>query len=255
MQLKKIIAHSRLVYPFVMGISYTGLLGLLFSIMFLPQAYAAKTNAADLYHNYCSVCHGDTGQGAVWATAGLRPRPVDFTDPGKQAVLKRPRMIKSVTYGRAETAMTGWKNRLSDQQIEIVVDYVIDTLMAPNRSVSTTGAKHIATAENARADMTQPLPNGLKGDYNRGAALYISNCSTCHSESGDGRGPRAYFINPKPRNFLHTASRASLNRPGLYQAVKKGTLRTEMPAWEKVFNPQQLADVSEYVFKRFIEKK
>ncbi|MDH3858495.1 MAG: cytochrome c, partial [Gammaproteobacteria bacterium] len=91
------------------------------------------------------------------------------------------------------------------------------------------------------------------GDAERGKALYLYNCATCHGEQGDGRGPRAYFINPKPRNFLHAASRASLNRPTLQRVIGKGKLRTEMPAWEKVFDAQQIADVGEFVFVTFIQ--
>ena len=102
--------------------------------------------------------------------------------------------------------------------------------------------------------MRLPLPDGLRGDLIRGAQLYQDNCSTCHGMEGDGRGPRAYFINPKPRNFLHTASRASLNRPVLYESISKGKLRTEMPAWDKVFDAQQIADVSEFVFNKFINQ-
>ena len=144
--------------------------------------------------------------------------------------------------------MAGWKNRLSDQQIEIVVDYVIDNFMGGTIA----SAESRATPVNVVADMGQPMPMGLIGDATRGAALYMANCSACHGSTGDGRGPRAYFINPKPRNFLHTASRANFNRPALYEAVAKGKLRTEMPAWDKVFDQQQLADVSEYVFQTFI---
>lgn len=208
-----------------------------------------------IYADYCSVCHGDTGKGAVWTTTGLKPRPVDFTTPGIHTKLNRPRMIRSVSYGVAETAMTGWRTRLTDKQIEVVVDYVINAFMSVPEGTKTLETASSATPENTRADMNQPLPDGLQGDYNRGAVLYMSNCATCHSETGDGRGPRAYFINPKPRNFLHTSSRATFNRALLYQAVAKGKLRTEMPAWEKVFNKQQLADVSEYVFRQFIQKK
>ena len=161
-------------------------------------------------------------------------------------------MIKSVSFGRPETAMTGWKNRLSDQQIEIVVDYVINTFMTASNARQALQAGASGSVADAVADMSLPLPGGLKGDALRGAALYMANCTACHGVKGDGRGPRAYFINPKPRNFLHTSSRASYNRPFLYDAVAKGKLRTEMPAWEKVFDRQQLADVSEYVFQQFI---
>lgn len=221
-----------------------------------PATVKTAPEGGQIYADYCSVCHGDTGQGAVWATNGLNPPPVNFTLPQTQAILDRSRMVKSVAYGRPETAMTGWKNRLSDEQIEVVVDYVINTFMSPpdagNKAVA---SDNKATAENTRADMALPLPFELQGDIVRGAALYMANCTACHGVTGDGRGPRAYFINPKPRNFLHTSSRASFNRPALYLAVAKGKLRTEMPAWNKVFDQQQMADVSEYVFQQFIQVK
>lgn len=218
-----------------------------------PATVASAPVGGQIYADYCSVCHGDTGQGAVWTTNSLNPPPVNFTLPQTQANLDRARMIKSVAYGRPETAMTGWKNRLSDEQIEIVVDYVINTFMTSSDRHKNADMTVQATAENTHADMTLPLPSELQGDATRGAGLYMANCTACHGVSGDGRGPRAYFINPKPRNFLHTSSRATFNRPALFEAVAKGKLRTEMPAWDKVFDEQQMADVSEYVFQQFIQ--
>lgn len=220
----------------------------------LPATVESATEGSRIYADFCSVCHGDNGKGALWATTGLKPRPVDFTNPDIQAYLNRERMIRSVSYGRAETAMTGWKNRLSDSQIEVVVDYVIESFMdhdAPASQLAETEQQ--ATPENTRADMSLPMPQGLNGDAGRGSGLYMANCATCHGVEGDGRGPRAYFINPKPRDFLHTSSRASFNRPTLYEMVGKGKLRTEMPAWNKVFTNQQIADVSEFVFVTFIK--
>lgn len=218
-----------------------------------PATVETVPRGAQIYADYCSVCHGDTGEGAVWATSGLNPPPVNFTLEATQAKLDRNRMVRSVAYGRPETAMTGWKNRLSDEEIEIVVDYVINSFMSSSDAQKNLQAGDTSSAENTRADMSLPLPFELEGDVTRGAALYMANCTACHGVTGDGRGPRAYFINPKPRNFLHTSSKATFNRPALYLAVAKGKLRTEMPAWEKVFDAQQMADVSEYVFQKFIQ--
>ena len=228
----------------------------------LPSALETATEGSRIYAEYCSVCHGDSGKGAVWAAAGLSPQPVDFTNAEVQASLSRDHMIHSVSYGRAETAMTGWKQRLSDQQIATVVDYVIDAFMPTSKLARNSGSadhdhsqhKHTAPGTELSAHLRLPLPEGLQGDLIRGKQLYRNNCVTCHGVEGDGRGPRAYFINPKPRNFLHTASRASLNRPVLYESINKGKLRTEMPAWGKVLNAQQIADVSEYVFQTFINQ-
>ena len=116
------------------------------------------------------------------------------------------------------------------------------------------GGREADTASTpVQVDMTAGLPNGLKGDSRRGGAFYLANCATCHGARGDGAGPRAYFINPKPRNFVEAASRARFNRVALFAAVSEGKLGTEMPAWSKVATPQQMADVAEYVFQSFIQ--
>ena len=101
--------------------------------------------------------------------------------------------------------------------------------------------------------MSLPLPNSLRGNAAKGGRFYAGNCSTCHGQKGDGKGPRAYFIRPKPRNLIDAASRASFNRPALYAAISMGKLGTEMPAWSKVLNEQEIADVAEYVFQQFIQ--
>lgn len=235
----------------------------------MSSSISTASEGSRIYAEYCSVCHGDSGQGAVWATAGLSPSPADFTSDKFQLSMSRDHMIQSVSYGRPETAMTGWKSRLSDAQIETVVDYVIDAFMPlmgekTDATVASNGhdghAGHDHSAHTHADPDTEldvylgmPLSGGLNGNAERGGDLYNNNCADCHGLNGDGRGPRAYFINPKPRNFLHTASRASFNRPTLQRLISKGKLRTEMPAWEKVLNKQQIADISEYVFTTFIQ--
>ena len=225
-----------------------------------PAAATANDSlGARLYADYCSVCHGDSGQGAVWATVGLSPPPVNFTDARIQQGLTREHMIDAVAHGRAETAMSGWKSRLTDAEIGAVVDYVILDFMPDSEMAMalTTGHKHVNDAHaghnHTHFNINMPFADNLRGDASRGGKLYEANCAGCHGMEGDGRGPRAYFINPKPRNFLHTNSRASLNRPTLFEAISKGRLRTEMPAWDKVLEPQQIADIGEYVFTAFIK--
>jgi mono/diheme cytochrome c family protein len=103
------------------------------------------------------------------------------------------------------------------------------------------------------SDMSLPMPLGLKGDYNKGAAFFMRTCATCHGAKGDGNGPRAYFITPPPRNFLLDTSRQRLNRPVIFEAVTNGRVGTNMPAWGKVLNNQEIANVTEFVFQNFIQ--
>lgn len=241
---------------------------------FMPaSASAGSSRGRIVYAKSCSVCHGDKGSGSVWASRQMQPPPRDFSAPQARAELSRQRMITSVTYGRPETAMAGFKTQLSEADIEAVVDYIRSGFMAPASTEGISGtrahegrqattlatlaapiavAPPIAAAVPVAADMSLPLPDGHIGNPDNGAAFYMANCATCHGVTGDGRGPRAYFINPKPRNFLHPASRQALNRPALFSAISLGRLGTEMPAWNKVMEPQQIADVAEFVFRQFI---
>jgi mono/diheme cytochrome c family protein len=220
-------------------------------------------DAAALYHNYCSVCHGDQGDGKSRAAGALSTMPRDFTSAASKAELTRERIAAVVTHGKAGTAMVGWKTQLSEADIARVADYVYTRFVqgsAPlvaSPAISGTRAHGGRDADAAlstpvRVDMTVGLPNGLKGDPRRGGAFYLANCATCHGAKGDGAGPRAYFINPKPRNFIDDASRARLNRVALFAAVSEGRNGSEMPAWKQVATPQQMADVAEYVFQSFI---
>ena len=243
---------------------------------FMPAATSDTNNRGrKVYAEYCSVCHGERGNGKSRASGSLMPPPRDFTNAAAKAELSRERMIKSVTFGRPETAMVGFKSQLSEKDIQAVVDYVRTGFMTSsnvagisgttsgnrgNLPAAATAAPQVAAAApapaakpTAPANMNAPMPKGLKGDATKGAAFFMSNCSTCHGATGDGRGPRAYFINPKPRNFLHDASRADLNRPAIFKATTEGKLGTEMPAWGKVMTDQEIADVTEFVFTRFIK--
>lgn len=223
------------------------------------------SRGAVLYHNYCSVCHGDKGNGQSRATGALSTPPRDFTSEASRRELSRERIVLAITHGRPGTAMVGWKTQLSDADIGVLADHVLasfvnrEALAAPpaaTAGISGTRAHGGREADTAstpvQVDMTAGLPNGLKGDSKRGGAFYLANCATCHGARGDGAGPRAYFINPKPRNFLEDAARARFNRVALYAAVSEGRLGSEMPAWKQVATPQQIADVSEYVFRSFI---
>jgi mono/diheme cytochrome c family protein len=226
---------------------------------------ASGSRGALLYHNYCSVCHGDKGNGQSRATGSLSTPPRDFTSEASRRELSRERIVLAITHGRPGTAMVSWKSQLSEADIGVLADHVLATFVqreagaasaAPTAGISGTRAHGGREADTGstpvQVDMSAGLPNGLQGDLKRGGAFYLANCAACHGARGDGAGPRAYFINPRPRNFVEPASRARFNRVALFAAVSEGRNGTEMPAWKQVATPQQIADVSEYVFRSFI---
>lgn len=103
------------------------------------------------------------------------------------------------------------------------------------------------------ADLSLPMPNKLVGDRAAGKAMFDDTCATCHGREGNGEGPRAYFINPRPADFQQPQYKADLNRPTLFKAISDGIVGSEMPAWSKVLNQQDIANVAEYVFSAFIQ--
>ena len=96
-----------------------------------PVKAAAKRPDA-IYHNYCSVCHGDRGDGRSRARASLVPPPRDFTDFKASRELTREAMIVITREGKPGTAMVGWKTQLRDPEIEAVVDYIRVRFMPPD---------------------------------------------------------------------------------------------------------------------------
>ena len=243
---------------------------------FMMASYSGgSSRGRTVYSKSCSVCHGEKGDGRSRAQNSLNPPPRDFTVPGISAELTKQRMITSVTYGRPDTAMAGFKTQLSNEDINAVVDYILAGFMGGTSTEGISGISNVGRAaptvtakapaeaapkaatghvhKHVGTPMSEPMPNGLKGNVAKGEAFYMDNCATCHGKTGDGRGPRAYFINPKPRNFLHPAAREMLNRVELFEMISEGKLGTEMPAWNKVLSPQEIANVSEFVFQRFIQ--
>ena len=260
----------------------------------LTDEFAAERNTPehlakgkDIYVEHCRVCHGDRGNGATWTNTVLNPSPRNFTSPQSRRIITRERMLASVAYGRKDTAMMSFSERLDKENIAAVVDYVRITFMNGPvvedagaadiaAATSTGGGRHGAPTNHGQApsgigahrqprmpgstrtprppavDMSAPFPDGLVGDFERGRYFYMNNCSACHGVRGDGRGPRSSFINPKPRNFIQAKSRASLNRPALFKAIVIGKPGTPMPAWGKVLGPQSVADVAEFVFQDYI---
>ena len=221
-----------------------------------PRRDPAFARGRAVYAQSCSKCHGSRGQGNSHGPMSTR----DLSTPQARLELTRERMLG--TAASASHRQAAGAGGLGENDIAAAVDFIRTEFMATQTaSVSGTQAHggRVSDASGrgataAGADMTLPFAKGLVGSARRGKAFYDANCATCHGVKGDAQGPRAYFINPKPRNFLTDKSRATYNRPALFAAVSVGSLGSEMPAWNKVIDDQQIADVAEYVFTAFIRR-
>jgi mono/diheme cytochrome c family protein len=170
---------------------------------------------AVIYHNYCSVCHGDRGDGRSRARASLVPPPRDFT---AATDLGRDTMIASVTHGKPGTAMVGWKTQLSDGEIEAVVDYIRQSFMAV----------------------------ALDPRLQRGKTLYAHNCAVCHGERGQG-STHPFGGQVPPRDLASPQSRSELSRERMIASVTNGRPGTAMAAFAERLPPPDIEAVVDYV--------
>jgi mono/diheme cytochrome c family protein len=86
-----------------------------------------------------------------------------------------------------------------------------------------------------------------------GAAVYRHNCRQCHGVNGDGKGPAAAHLLPRPRDyrpgvfkFTSTTYGAKPLREDLIRTVRRGIAGTSMPSF-RLLEPRQLEAVVDYV--------
>ncbi|MBK9018970.1 MAG: cytochrome c [Sulfuritalea sp.] len=101
-----------------------------------PAKADGTVDAAAIYLRVCSACHGEKGDANSLARGALAKRPRNFTAPEARLRLNREYMIAIVRDGRPHTPMTGRASRLSQEEIEAVVDYIRERFMsaAPDRA-------------------------------------------------------------------------------------------------------------------------
>ncbi len=91
----------------------------------------------------------------------------------------------------------------------------------------------------------------LKGNAEKGKQHYTMMCVSCHGEKGDGNGPAAAALTPKPGDFTSAADAARLTPEWVYKMVKSGGAANGksplMVSWAGALDDQGLRDVSAYV--------
>ena len=86
-----------------------------------------------------------------------------------------------------------------------------------------------------------------------GRVLYMRHCSHCHGTAGDGNGPTAQYLMPKPRDYRHgvfkftsTIDSSRATRDDLLRVLKYGIPGTYMPSF-LLMKDEELQALVEYV--------
>lgn len=201
---------------------------------------AALAEGRVIFQINCRPCHGDGADGAGPMARGFRLRPANFTDPGTIATVVEAYAFWRVTEGGRglppeatpwDSAMPAWKDDLSDEQKWKAIMAAYDLADVEPRKPERLGAQ---------AAWAEPPPTSAQS-FERGKAVYVKRCQACHGERGDGQGPVAPFLDPRPRDF--TAGVYKLRTTGsgepptdddLFRTVTRGMPGTAMPAWPQL---------------------
>ncbi len=80
----------------------------------------------------------------------------------------------------------------------------------------------------------------------KGQKIYSENCTTCHGAQGNGEGPIANQLNPKPANFLNTERMSRLSPFQIFNTIRLGVPNTAMAGFQN-FSDQEVWDLSFYL--------
>ena len=108
---------------------------------------------------------------------------------------------------------------------------------------------HPAQIAAAEGDTIQVIGDGLQ----KGRDLYLRHCVHCHGVSGDGDGPTAPYLKPRPRDyrkgifkFKSTPYGTRASRDDLFRIVKLGVPGTYMPSF-MLLPDDEVSAIVEYV--------
>jgi cytochrome c oxidase cbb3-type subunit 3 len=104
------------------------LLALLFGTSAAYSDGSAGPSGSELYHVYCSQCHGLEGDGFGVNSYDLDVAPRDHTDTDEMMARTDAELFKAIKFGgksvNKSVLMPEWEGNLSDEEIHKLVAYL-----------------------------------------------------------------------------------------------------------------------------------
>ena len=206
--------------------------------------------AEKLYDTYCVSCHGEDLDGNGEVAELLDPYPRNF-NKYQFVIAYKDRFKNSLLHGVAGSAMPPWKNVLSEDQIEMLVEYIEMKIVddAP-----------VTEYKRLRADMPKPgdaerldyRGSGALlevGDVERGYEAYHKHCTSCHGKLANGKGPNAIALgHAMPRNLInkHFLNQPEITDERIYRSILLGVAGAPMPAHDHL-SDQVILDLIAFI--------
>jgi high-affinity iron transporter len=110
---------------------------------------------------------------------------------------------------------------------------IADLRAAVVRKADASDVKRLAQLANTKLIAAYPIPVAPKKapDLSRGNVLYSAQCASCHGSKGDGNGPLAATLDPRPIAFTDQERAQSRSLMALFQVISQGVEGTSMPSF------------------------
>jgi len=210
------------------------LLALLVTGLMAGPAFANPGDAekgAQIYNKRCMWCHGEEGDGTGVEGNRLNPPPRAFSEGWYKIkssafdddIVKDEDIFRMIKEGMPGTAMPGWSDILSDQDMWDLVVYL----------------KALAGLEEEKATKDVDYGSEIKSSPEsiaKGKELFIDRCAECHGDTGKGvsikklkddLGYRTW-----PRNLTKLWTYRGSNSPkDIFTRITVGIPGTQMPSF------------------------
>ena len=212
------------------------------------------SHAQALYDTYCLSCHGENLDGNGQVAELLEPYPRNFTKY-QFVIAYKDRFRNSLLNGVSGSAMPPWKNVMSTNQIDLLVDFIEMKILekSPVQAFERIdySIPEIGTPDD-RLFVDKNDPDILllkKGDPHEGWASFNKYCVGCHGRLANGKGPNAKALGHAiPRNLInkHFLNQDYITDERLYQSILLGVAGAPMPAHDHL-SDQTILDIIAFI--------
>ncbi|MDP6708359.1 MAG: c-type cytochrome [Alphaproteobacteria bacterium] len=222
----------------------------------LAMPAAAAPGDADkgqaIYAKRCIWCHGEEGDADTDMAERLNPPPRDFSEATykfKTTGVDDPipndaDLFRMVNDGMPGTAMVGWGDVLSEQEVWDIIAYI----------KTFGGLEEESPSEQVDyGSQVESSPESIAA----GKKLFVDRCAECHGESGKGVATKKLKTDAGertwPRNLTKPWTFRASNAPkDVYSRISVGIPGTQMPSFadpksKKKLSPEERWHVANYV--------
>jgi mono/diheme cytochrome c family protein len=203
-------------------------------------SYAKPADPKQTYGELCARCHGEKGDGMGVMAPAVLPRPRVFTNAKFFNWLPEARAYKAIREGVPGTAMPPFGKILDEESAKALFGYIRTAFIQEKRDADADQA-----AKNRVVPDKNPVAYG-PDSVKHGREIFLDRCFGCHGRIGDGKGPNALEMLPRPRNLANHGFFAGLPDSRLFESITYGIVGTGMPPWD-VLSESDRWDLVNYV--------